>query len=278
MSKISDNISLYGNLNNFGKLPRDQEFSRYCTKLQVLQQDISLNFVRDNIGEYWLIQVKLDQSTARVFKIPDFVAGITQPVQVITNSTGYRWRFDSQNWKKEDCVDEFQDVSPFIQFYNPKKTFTIVGPNKPLMGKVAYLFSQFQAKELKFKQFDIQEIGELDSMFEFQRIGILDLSGIKFGKVQSISRMFEHAYIDRTVDLSMIDLQECKTFKYCFSYTSGITNVIFPETKITEPVILDRMFSNCNQLKSVNIEDLHISNVFQSSEVFNRCNRKYRFK
>lgn len=273
MPKINENITLYGNMCNFGSgQAKDTEFLRYCNKLQIIQQDTKMGFVRDNIGEYWLIQINSNQNTDRVISIPNFIVGLMQPIHIKNKNTGYRKRFDDSHWGIENCIDKFSGIHSFIEFSNPKKTLTIVGPNKPIIGKVSYLFNYLQAKELRFKQFDIQKIEDLDSMFSGQEIEHLDLSGIKFGKVQGMARMFEHTYIGGKLNLSMLDIQECESFKECFSYTFGLTDVILPKARIYKPVVIDRMFNNCKSLRNVNINDLHIQNVFQSREMFKRCN------
>ena len=273
MPKINENVTLYGNLCNFGSgQAKDTEFLRYCNKLQIIQQDTKMGFVRDNIGEYWLIQINSNQNTDRVISIPNFIVGLMQPIYIKKQKHGIQKRFDDSYWSKENCIGESLGIQSFIEFFNPKKTLTIVGPNKPIIGRVSYLFNQMQAKELKFKQFDIQKIEDLDLMFSGQRIEHLDLSGIKFGKIQGMARMFEHACIGGKLDLSMIDIQECRSFKDCFSYTFDLTDIILPKARIYKPVVIDRMFNNCKSLRNVNINDLHIQNVFQSREMFKSCN------
>ena len=273
MPKINENITLYGNMCNFGSgQAKDTEFLRYCNKLQIIQQDTKMGFVRDNIGEYWLIQINSNQNTDRVISIPNFIVGLMQPIHIKNKNTGYKKRYNDSHWGKENCIDKFSGIHSFIEFSNPKKTLTIVGPNKPIIGKVSYLFNYLQAKELRFKQFDIQKIEDLDSMFSGQEIEHLDLSGIKFGKIQGMARMFQHTYIGGKLNLSMLDIQECESFKECFSYTFDLTDIILPKAKVYKPVVIDRMFNNCKSLRNVNINDLHIQNVFQSREMFKSCN------
>lgn len=272
MPKINENVTLYGNTEGFGESAQDQAFIKYSNKLQIIQQDTKMQFVRDNSGEYWIIRININQNTDRVISVPNFIVGIMQPIHIKNKNTGYRERFDDSYWSKENCIDEFSGIQPFIEFFNPKKTLTIVGPNKPIIGKVSQLFNYLQVKELRFKQFDIQKIEDLDQMFSGQEIEHLDLSGIKFGKIQRMARMFEQAYIGGKLDLSMLDIQECESFKECFSYTFGLTDIILPKAKIYKPVVIDRMFNNCKSLRNVNINDLHIQNIFQGIEMFKRCN------
>lgn len=199
--KLSKNIKLYGNTNMNKILAyKDIELFKYIKKLELINQPIQLDILRDNIGDYWLIRIDGLEGRKVKFTIPSFIYGIIAPLQFTEqNANGIptqvevdklEERFDDTHWRKDDIFCYQFAQHRFLLYDNLFEELTIVGNGNALYGSASGLFSEITTKKLKFISFDIQRLTKLDYMFSNQYINSLDIRGIKFGKILSVKQMY----------------------------------------------------------------------------------------
>lgn len=59
---------------------KDIELFKYIKKLELINQPIQLDILRDNIGDYWLIRIDGLNGRKVKFTIPSFIYGIIDPL------------------------------------------------------------------------------------------------------------------------------------------------------------------------------------------------------
>lgn len=260
---------------------KDIELFKYIKKIELINQPIQLDILRDNIGDYWLIRIDGLEGRKVKFTIPSFIYGIIAPLQFTEqNANGIptqveadklEERFDDTHWRKDDIFYYQFAQHRFLLYDNLFGELTIVGNGNALYGSASGLFSEITTKKLKFISFDIQRLTKLDYMFSYQYISSLDIRGIKFGEILDVKQMFRQQLINGTIDLTNIDLQKCETFKECFYETAGISKVVLPKTKIEKETSLIGMFAYSSDLKEINIEDLEIQRKQDIEYMFKLC-------
>ena len=209
MLRLSDNIIIYGNTDMINVVQKsDNDCVRYSQKLSLIGSELEYRFVRDNIGDYWLTRIYTTSKRSLKLKIPDFVCGILndlrdlQPDRIpylLSNQTidQTEKRFDINRFNIWQSIEMPYQSKKLIQFQNTQEDLTIIGPNRTLLGNVRYLLYSVFARNIQFKNFDIQKISSLDCMFYGCSARQIDLTGIKFGKVSRAVWAFKNSDIDR---------------------------------------------------------------------------------
>lgn len=255
---------------------------KYSNKLNLLGQSVELDLLRDNLCEYWLLCIGGLKGQRVSFTIPQFIYGVAQPFTItecltdnkqIEGSDKLKERLDYRYWALEDKLPYQFGLKNFIDYYNSKGQLTIVGNGNSLNGSVEALFTGITVEKLEFKNLDIQNITILDNMFNNAEIKYLSLEGIKFGKIKSMERVFTQSHINNTIDLSMLDIQECKTFNSCFKCCRGVQRIILPRTQLKVDTDMTKQFNMCYDLEDVNIQDIQQSQLVKNNSMFKRCDK-----
>lgn len=209
MLRLSDNIIIYGNTDMINVVQKsDNDCVRYSQKLSLIGSELEYRFVRDNIGEYWLTRIYTTSKRSLKLKIPDFVCGILSYKKDLTPWEAQYFlsnqvidkpekRFDISKFNMQHPAEIAFQSKKFIQFQNTQEDLTIIGPNRPLLGNVKYLLYSVFARNIQFKNFDIQKISSLDCMFYGCSAQQIDLAGVKFGKISRAVWAFKNSDIDR---------------------------------------------------------------------------------
>lgn len=209
MLRLSDNIIIYGNTDMINVVQKsDNDCVRYSQKLSLIGSELKYRFVRDNIGEYWLTRIYTPSQKSLTLTIPGFVHGILSYKKDLTPWEVQYFlsnqvidkpekRFDISKFNMQHPAEIAFQSKKFIQFQNTQEDLTIIGPNRPLLGNVRYLLYSVFARNIQFKNFDIQKISSLDCMFYGCSAQQIDLTGIKFGKISRAVWAFKNSDIDR---------------------------------------------------------------------------------
>ena len=129
--KLSKNIKLYGNTNmNKILAHKDIELFKYIKKIELINQPIQLDILRDNNGDYWLIGLEYLGNGDFSAIIPNFIYGITS---IINITKAYidddRFRFNYiQNKEISDIELNYQKS---IIGYNAGGKLTVKGSLVP---------------------------------------------------------------------------------------------------------------------------------------------------
>ena len=130
---------------------KDIELFKYIKKIELINQPIQLDILRDNIGDYWLIGLEYLGNGDFSAIIPNFIYGITS---IINITKAYidddRFRFNYiQNKEISDIELNYQKS---IIGYNAGGKLTIIGPNKQLKGNLRYFLHEVKAQCIEFKR------------------------------------------------------------------------------------------------------------------------------
>lgn len=276
--KVSESVQLYGNT-RIHRTQNDIDFERYVKKLSLINSSLRLSFIRDNFGDYWLSNLRTSEMKDITFKIPGFVSGIIgtvselqfTPIQIQNESEkDTRARLNSTNWDLKVYNPDFH-IDNLIQYTNPNGTITLVGNGKRLKGNMKRLLNNVQAKKTQFKSFNIELITDLSMMFYGCDTNELDISGITFGQIESLEQAFRQSYIDNDIDLSEMDLQNCKNYNYCFHLSNGIKRVKFPRIKIDKDTQLKHVFQHQQDLEAVDMQLVTSDQIINQKSMFRDC-------
>lgn len=281
MVQIGDHVRLYGNTEIQQKY--DIDFNRFCSKLNIINTtNVKYSFLKDNFGDYWIIQMEQINAQDCVIHIPDFVKGLLHPIQL--NRKYSLHCLDKMNIANQiERFNGFEDVFDkdiLVEIY--AKTFgiliamygtniTIVGPSKPLEGSILYLLRYIKANKVKFKSFDISNVNTIESFCCNSTINELELNGINFGKPKQLNSFVCDCKGLKMIDISNIDLQECEDIQL-FSYSNIDLEVIkLPKQAIKVNITLRSLFDGCENLKYVNIQDLDFASSVSLEYSFKDC-------
>lgn len=279
MVQIGDHVRLYGNTEIQQKY--DIDFNRFCSKLNIITTtNVEYSFLKDNFGDYWIIQLEQINAQDCIIHIPDFVKGLFHPIQL-----KYKYSFyyldKIDNWIErfnglEDVFGKDMNVKAYTKIFGILiamygTNITIVGPNKPLEGSILYLLRSIRANKIKFKSFDISNINTIESFCSDSTINELELNGINFGKPKQLKSFVCDCRGLKILDISNIDLQECEDMQL-FSYSNLDLEVVkLPKQEILKQIKLDSQFEFCNKLKQVNMQDLTFKNSVKLYRAFSDC-------
>lgn len=207
MLRLSDNIIIYGNTDMINVVQKsDNDCVRYSQKLSLIGSELEYRFVRDNLGDYWLVYIYTPSQKSLTLTIPGFVHGILSYKKDLTPWEVQYFlsnqvidkpekRFDISKFNMQHPAEIAFQSKKFIQFQNKNESLTIVGPNKALLGNVKYLLYEVYSKTIEFKTFDLQRIQSLDCIFYGCNAQVLDLSGIKFGDIKRVVQITRNSDI-----------------------------------------------------------------------------------
>lgn len=277
---INENVALYGNVDFSKELQQnDKYFEKYCKKLSIVKHSLKVSFIRDNFGDYWLANFGTLEMEDLTFKIPNFVQGIIGTVPGLEfkkvsiqneSEDSVDARFNSSKWDLSSDKSDIR-IDNLIQYTNPIGTLTIIGNGRALRGNMERLINNVHAKKIQFKSFNIEPITDLDTMFYGCNTGELDISGITFGKIESLANAFRCSYIGSDIDLSGMDLQNCKNYNQCFLLSGGIKRVRFPGVEIDRDTQLKYVFQHQQHLEAVDMQLVTSDTALKQKLLFRSC-------
>ena len=140
---------------------KDIELFKYIKKIELINQPIQLDILRDNIGDYWLIRIDGLEGRKVKFAIPSFIYGIIAPLQFTEqNANGIptqvevdklEERFDDTHWRKDDIFCYQFAQHRFLLYDNLFGELTIVGNGNALYGSASGLFSEITTKIIQLE-------------------------------------------------------------------------------------------------------------------------------
>ena len=280
MIQVGEQVELFGNTKV--QQEHDKDFRKFCDKLNIVYTQVRYSFLKDNFGDYWLVQVEYHRAGDLVLYIPPFVRGIVHPVTIKNNSlVEFDDKVEVYGSDKRFCGLEgdfclgnrffiYQYITGIIQ-YNAGKNITIVGPNKPLEGSVRQMFNGVIANKVSFKSFDISKITKLEGVFSDSTINEIDFSGIQFGKPKSLAEFISNCKGIKSLDISSLDLQECTDLQLFCYFSYDLEAIKFPRQELPDSVKMISSFEFCEKLKHVNMQDLTFKGKVKIHRTFADC-------
>lgn len=271
-------IILSGNKDFSITTQKDLEFNTFVKKFNILNiSGLTYEFLRDNRGDYWLIQVVIDSTIKNpVVLIPSFIEGIIQREQAV-NFIGRGHtkimeiyggkRFYSKEW---DIHEKSDGLPGLISYDNIYGDIQIIGSNKALKGIGYQLFKYVNQNSISFRSLNISQFYSLDEMFQDSLIQHVDLSGINFGKPKYMHRFFAESAI-KEVDLSTVDFSECRRISQMFFGCEALERVKWGGKCMPDNLIAYDLFLGCNQIKIYNFSDIKCGNNTGLKGIFVEC-------
>lgn len=275
MVSLGGHVRLYGN--NTVQQEHDKDFDIFCKKISLIHTQINYSFLKDNLGDYWLIQAEYIGSGDMVLRVPKFIKGIINIWQILRYSTSYgdiQFIDNSEERFKlydNDIQKDYGTHMVPIVDYRTGGRITIIGTDKALYGSMEYLLYGINASDVVFKSFDISNIDIIDRVIVSSEIQQVDFSGIKFGKPNTVMRLVENCKKLKEIDISHIDLQNCNNLSMCFYQNFDLESVKLPKQLLPNNVKLNSLFEFCESLKEVNIQDLKFKNRVRIDRIFRDC-------
>ena len=100
----------------------------------------------------------------------------------------------------------------------------------------------------------------------------LDLSHFNTSNVIDMAEMFENCGSLNSLDLSNFNVQNVRSFAFIFFFCSSLTTLVLPNAKSNNKIENTiNMFSQCKNLKFLDLSNIDITNVEYMTGMFNGC-------
>lgn len=117
------------------------------------------------------------------------------------------------------------------------------------------------------------ELPTLDDFFyAFSPTSIEGLENLNTAKAVSAQEMFCDCSSLKSIDISMLNLENVTNMAYMFSGCSSLEQLKFPPTIAKKVTDMSYMFSGCKSLQSLDLSSLSTENVTDMKAMFQKCN------
>lgn len=203
-------------------------------------------------------------------------------------------------FKEPSAIHKLKHMQLYNRVNNGDKIDTLIidGINVPLKGQLKSVFEKLACKKLVFKNFDAQEIECLDYCFNKSEVEEIDFSGFiqenirqikgtfsscsnikqidiqnfKFGHGLNMQKAFESCTRLREIKLpdTPITVDSCSNHKEIsghndlyrtFFYCAELVKVNTDKIKCNSQIVLDMTFCQCEQLESVDLQQIDASMI-----------------
>lgn len=270
---------------------KHEQYKKYIQKYSILGKEPPLTIVADDNGDYWIVQLTVDQDTHEL-NIPKFVTGFKPLLDIVEldietdkvtqlDKTFTKVANDMQealsNKENNKLIDiglrELDLESKHIMStpLNKGTKLVINGNNIPLRGQLKGMFSFMDVSELVFKDFNGEGIESLDSAFRCGQFKQIDFSGFKSKNIQSLEKTFDECMALKEVDISNLKVKPLKSIHRMFCECHSIKHIKLPKIYMLEDGNASFAFDQCRQLISVNTQEIHQQGNISMQFMFDQC-------